>query len=168
MTDLSWTKITGWREAVARAFDNAENAAALRRLTDLEITHVGASDAQARLLAAWLMSRTGRSPECRSATEDDDDMRDGSLTRVELTCDWRALPRRRASRRASAVVEAPRLPEHHVPLRVPPLRGLVAQELEFLGRDRIFEQAVHVAVTDALDIRVHDTRDAGGRGASAS
>jgi hypothetical protein len=29
-----------------------------------------------------------------------------------------------------------------VPLRVPPLRGLLAQELEFLGRDRIFEQAV--------------------------
>jgi hypothetical protein len=27
-------------------------------------------------------------------------------------------------------------------LRVPPLRGLLAQELEFLGRDRIFEQAV--------------------------
>ena len=31
VTDLSWTKITGWREAVARAFDNAENAAALAR-----------------------------------------------------------------------------------------------------------------------------------------
>ena len=41
VTDLSWTKITGWREAVARAFDNAENAAALAELTHLEITHVG-------------------------------------------------------------------------------------------------------------------------------
>jgi hypothetical protein len=25
---------------------------------------------------------------------------------------------------------------------VPPLRGLLAQELEFLGRDRIFEQSL--------------------------
>ncbi len=70
-----------------------------------------------------------------------DDMRDGSLTRVELICD---AERYRVPRVEEGIgfVEAPRLPEHSVPLRVPPLRGLLAQELEFLGRDRIFEQAV--------------------------
>jgi glucose-6-phosphate dehydrogenase assembly protein OpcA len=141
VTDLSWTKITGWREAVARAFDNAENAAALALMTHLEITHVGVSNAQARLLAAWLASRTGRSPELSIRTEDDDDMRDGSLTRVELICDGERYCVTRVEEGIGRV-EAPRLPEHHVPLRVPPLRGLVAQELEFLGRDRIFEQAV--------------------------
>jgi glucose-6-phosphate dehydrogenase assembly protein OpcA len=141
VTDLSWTKITGWREAVARAFDNAENAAALADLTRVEITHVGASDAQARLLAAWLTSRTGRSPHIEISSELNDDMRDGSLTRVELTCDEERYRVQRVEE-GTGVVEAPRLPEHHVPLRVPPLRGLLAQELEFLGRDRIFEQAV--------------------------
>jgi glucose-6-phosphate dehydrogenase assembly protein OpcA len=141
VTDLSWTKITGWREAVARAFDNSENAAALAQLTHIEIAHVGASDAQARLLAAWLASRTGRAPVVSISTEVDDDMRDGSLTRVELICD---SERYRVTRVEEGIgfVEAPRLPEHSVPLRVPPLRGLLAQELEFLGRDRIFEQAV--------------------------
>ncbi|HEY1479334.1 MAG TPA: glucose-6-phosphate dehydrogenase assembly protein OpcA [Gaiellales bacterium] len=141
VTDLSWTKITGWREAVARAFDNAENASALAHLTDLEIAHVGASDAQARLLAGWLSARTGRTPELSIVSTEDADMRDGSLTRVELTC---AGERYRVTRveEGTGLVEAPRLPEHHVPLRVPPLRGLLAQELEFLGRDRIFEQAV--------------------------
>jgi glucose-6-phosphate dehydrogenase assembly protein OpcA len=141
VTDLSWTKVTGWREAVARAFDNAENAAALVDLTKLEIAHVGESDAQARLLAAWLTARTGRSPELSIISADDPDMRDGSLTRVEIVC---AGERYRVTRieEGTGLVEAPRLPEHMVPLRVPPLRGLVAQELEFLGRDRIFEQAV--------------------------
>jgi glucose-6-phosphate dehydrogenase assembly protein OpcA len=141
VTDLSWTKITGWREAVARAFDNVENAAALADLTHIQITHVGASDAQARLLAAWLMSRTGRSPQIEILSEVNDDMRDGSLTRVELICDGERYCVQRVEE-GTGVVEAPRLPEHHVPLRVPPLRGLLAQELEFLGRDRIFEQAV--------------------------
>jgi glucose-6-phosphate dehydrogenase assembly protein OpcA len=141
VTDLSWTKITGWREAVARAFDNAENSAALVDLTKLEIAHVGESDAQARLLAAWLTARTGRTPELSIVSAEDPDMRDGSLTRVELVC---AGERYRVTRieEGTGLVEAPRLPEHMVPLRVPPLRGLVAQELEFLGRDRIFEQAV--------------------------
>jgi glucose-6-phosphate dehydrogenase assembly protein OpcA len=141
VTDLSWTKITGWREAVARAFDNTENAAALMALAHLEIAHVGTSEAQARLLAAWLSSRTGRSPELRIVSERNDDMRDGSLTRVELICDGERYLVRRVEE-GTGVVEAPRLPEHHVPLRVPPLRGLLAQELEFLGRDRIFEQSL--------------------------
>jgi glucose-6-phosphate dehydrogenase assembly protein OpcA len=140
VTDLSWTKITGWREAVARAFDNAENAAALAELTHVEITHVGVSDAQARLLAAWLTSRTGRTPHLTITSEENEDMRDGSLTRVELICDGERYCVQRVEE-GTGVVEAPRLPAHHVPLRVPPLRGLLAQELEFLGRDRIFEQA---------------------------
>jgi glucose-6-phosphate dehydrogenase assembly protein OpcA len=141
VTDLSWTKITGWREAVARAFDNAENVCALASMTSLEIAHVGSSDAQARLLAAWLTSRTGSAPEVSIVTEQNDDMRDGSLVRVELVCD-NELYRVKRIEEGTGLVEAPRLPEHLVPLRVPPLRGLVAQELEFLGRDRIFEQAV--------------------------
>ena len=141
VTDLSWTKITGWREAVARAFDNAENATALAELSHLEITHVGASDAQARLLAAWLESRTGRTPELKIESETNEDMRNGSLTRVALVCAGERYSVTRVQE-GTGLVEAPRLPEHHVPLRVPPLRGLLAQELEFLGRDRIFEQAV--------------------------
>lgn len=141
VTDLSWTKITGWREAVARAFDNAENAGALAEFTHLEIGHVGTSDAQARLLAAWLISRTGRTPELSIVSEVNAEMRNGSLTRVELTCAGETYLVRRVEE-GTGVVEAPRLPEHHVPLRVPPLRGLVAHELEFLGRDRIFEQAL--------------------------
>src|SRR5262249_29889267 len=106
-----------------------------------EIAHVGESDAQARLLAAWLKARTGRTPELTITSAEDADMRDGSLTRVELTCGDEQFRVTRVQE-GTGRVEAPRLPEHSVPLRRPPLRGLVAQELEFLGRDRIFEQAV--------------------------
>jgi glucose-6-phosphate dehydrogenase assembly protein OpcA len=141
VTDLSWTKITGWREAVARAFDNTENTHALGKLDRVEISHVGESDAQARLLAAWLAARTGRTPDLEITSIEDPDMRNGSLTRVALTCANEEFKVTRVVQ-GTGRVEAPRLPEHLVPLRVPPLRGLVALELEVLGRDRIFEQAV--------------------------
>ena len=50
VTDLSWTKLTGWRELVARLFDPPKAARALARLDRIELTHAGRSQAQARLL----------------------------------------------------------------------------------------------------------------------
>ncbi len=49
VTDLSWTKLTGWRELVARLFDPPKAARALARLDRIELTHAGRSQAQARL-----------------------------------------------------------------------------------------------------------------------
>ena len=113
VTDLSWTKITGWREAVARAFDNAENARCARRPDASRDRATSARATRRRACSpAWLTSRTGRTPEVAIESEDDDDMRDGSLTRVELDVRRRALPRRarRGGHRASS--RRPRLPEH--------------------------------------------------------
>ena len=66
VTDLSWSKLTGWRELVARLFDPPRATRALARLDRIEVTHAGRSQAQARLLAAWILSRTAPAPERRA------------------------------------------------------------------------------------------------------
>src|SRR4029078_3833639 len=59
VTDLAWTKITGWREVVASIFDDPVHGDALGRLERVSIDYVGGSDAQARLLGGWLVASTG-------------------------------------------------------------------------------------------------------------
>ena len=142
VTDLSWTKVTGWRAAVARPFDVPENARALRRLDRLEIHHAGHSDAQAQLTAAWLLSRTGRRDvDVVIRGQPRRDMRSGSLTSVVLDCRGQEFSVERIEE-GMARVCAPRLEDHVIPLRVPHARELLAQELEIFDRDDIFEEAV--------------------------
>jgi glucose-6-phosphate dehydrogenase assembly protein OpcA len=145
VTDLSWTKITGWREAVARPFDNPENARCLGTLGKIEVHHAGASDAQARLLAGWLVSRVGaNTAEVVIESERRRDMRSGSLTSVRLTCGEQEYLVERVKEGVGRVV-APNIPEHTVPLPVPKLRELVALELQVFDPDEIFEAAVLAA-----------------------
>ena len=86
VTDLSWSKLTGWRELVARLFDPPRATRALARLDHIQVTHAGRSQAQARLLAAWILSRTNRHPTVELISEARRDMRSGSLLSVILTC----------------------------------------------------------------------------------
>src|SRR4051794_22573996 len=145
VTDLSWTKITGWREAVARPFDNPENARCLGTLNRIEVHHAGASEAQARLLAGWIVSRVGATTaEIVIESERRRDMRSGSLTGVKLTCGDQEYLVERVKEGVGRVV-APNIPEHTVPLPVPKLRELVALELQVFDPDEIFEAAVLAA-----------------------
>jgi glucose-6-phosphate dehydrogenase assembly protein OpcA len=145
VTDLSWTKITGWREAVARPFDTPENARCLGTLSRVEVHHAGASDAQARLLAGWVLSRVGSTTaEVVIESERRRDMRSGSLTAVKLTCGDHDYLVERVKEGVGRVV-APNIPEHTVPLPVPKLRELVALELQVFDPDEIFEAAVLAA-----------------------
>jgi glucose-6-phosphate dehydrogenase assembly protein OpcA len=146
VTDLSWTKLTGWRDTVARLFDAPESARALRRLERVEISHAGASREQARLLAGWIASRTQRRPEFAIEGERRADMRSGSLTGVCLTCAGERYEARRVDE-GVASLHAPNMPAHALRLRVPHLRELIAQEFEIFGRDELFEQAL-AAVPD--------------------
>jgi glucose-6-phosphate dehydrogenase assembly protein OpcA len=52
-TDLSWTRITGWRAALASAYDGAHDAAAAAAVDGDD------TDPSALLLAGWLSSRLG-------------------------------------------------------------------------------------------------------------
>jgi glucose-6-phosphate dehydrogenase assembly protein OpcA len=142
VTDLSWTKITAWRDAVARCFDTAENARCLRLLERIEISHAGSSTAQARLMAGWIMSRIQTEVDVELTAEDRPDMRSGSLTRVGLHCSGSELFEVERVDEGIGRVRAPSIPNHNVALRVPHIRELLAQELEIFRRDVIFEEAL--------------------------
>ena len=139
--DLSWTKIQGWRETVARMFDVPENVRALGRLQRISIRHVGPADAQARLLGAWVRSRTGIAAPIELTPEERDDMRSGSITSVTLDCAGTDYRVERVDE-GIARLDAPLVPSQNVRIRVPQLRHLLALELEQQGSDPAFEDAV--------------------------
>jgi glucose-6-phosphate dehydrogenase assembly protein OpcA len=141
VTDLSWSKLTGWRELVARLFDPPRATRALGRLDRIQLTHAGRSQAQARLLAAWILSRTHRHPSVELTSDPRRDMRSGSLISVTLTC---GKERYDVERRGEGVAElrSPYLEPQQARLWVPHLPMLVAEELGIYDRDESFEAAV--------------------------
>ena len=141
VTDLSWTKLTGWRDTVARLFDDPRGARSLGKLTRLSITHVGKSTAQARLMAAWISSRTGIKPRVQIVSIARRDMRSGSLVSVELGCGNQEFSIHRVDE-GVAEVRSPNLPVHRVRLHVPAFAELLSEELELTDHDGPFEDAV--------------------------
>jgi glucose-6-phosphate dehydrogenase assembly protein OpcA len=141
VTDLSWSKLTGWRELVARLFDPPRATRALAKLDRIEVTHAGRSAAQARLLAAWVLSRTGRHPSVELTGESRRDMRSGSLIRGVLTCGKEQYEVVRLAE-GVAEVRSPYLEPQQARLWVPHLPALVAEELGIYERDEGFEAAV--------------------------
>jgi glucose-6-phosphate dehydrogenase assembly protein OpcA len=141
VTDLSWSKLTGWRELVARLFDPPRATRALARLDHIQVTHAGRSQAQARLLAAWILSRSDRHPSVELISEARRDMRSGSLVSVVLTC---RKERYEVVRLSEGVAElrTPHLDAQQARLWVPHLPMLVADELGIYERDESFEAAV--------------------------
>jgi glucose-6-phosphate dehydrogenase assembly protein OpcA len=141
VTDLAWTKITGWREVVASIFDDPDQRAALDELERVSIDYVGGSDAQARLLGGWLVSSTGCEAVVRTTPVQREDMRAGSLTRVEIECGGQRYTVDRPQE-GMAVIDAPGRATRRVALRVPPTPVLVGEELEFLTNDHAFHAAL--------------------------
>jgi glucose-6-phosphate dehydrogenase assembly protein OpcA len=141
VTDLSWSKLTGWRELVARLFDPPRATRALAKLDRIEVTHAGRSAAQARLLAAWVLSRTGRHPSVELTGESRRDMRSGSLIRGVLTCGKEQYEVVRLAE-GVAEVRSPYLEPQQARLWVPHLPALVAEELGIYERDEAFAAAV--------------------------
>jgi glucose-6-phosphate dehydrogenase assembly protein OpcA len=145
VTDLSWSKLTGWRELVARLFDPPRATRALTRLDRVQVTHAGRSEAQARLLTAWIVSRTHRHPSVELISEPRRDMRSGSLVDVVLTCGKERFEVVRLSE-GVAELRTPYLDAQQARLWVPHLPVLVAEELGIYERDEGFEAAVaHLA-----------------------
>jgi len=141
VTDLAWTKITGWREVVAAIFDDPEHRDALGQLERVSIDYVGGSDAQARLLGGWLVASTGVDAVAKTKPVERADMRAGSLTHVEIECGGQLYTVDRP-REGMAVIDAPGRATRHVALRVPPTPILVGEELEFLTNDHAFHAAL--------------------------
>jgi glucose-6-phosphate dehydrogenase assembly protein OpcA len=141
VTDLAWTKITGWREVIASIFDDPDQREALAHLEHVAIDYVRGSDAQARLLGGWLVASTGCDAVVTTAAVERDDMRVGSLTRVVLDSGGERFTIDRPQE-GVAVIDAPGRVTRRVALRVPPTPVLVGEELEFLTNDHAFHAAL--------------------------
>jgi glucose-6-phosphate dehydrogenase assembly protein OpcA len=141
VSDLSWTKITGWREVVARLFDPPDHRALLPRIERVRIQHVEGSSAQARLLGGWLVARAAHGAAVETVPVERPDMRAGSLVGVELTVGDVRLAVERPEE-GVAILLSPGLPDQRLKLRVPPFAEVLGDELEVLARDHVFEAAL--------------------------
>jgi glucose-6-phosphate dehydrogenase assembly protein OpcA len=144
VTDLAWTKITGWREILAGLFDLPDHAKLLSKLDHVEVRYVRGSDSQARLFSGWLSSTTGTTPRVTLDPVEHADMRAGSLVEVVLRAGGERFAVERLAQGVAETV-SPRLPHMRLALRVPPFEELVAEELEYLTVDEAFVTALEAA-----------------------
>jgi glucose-6-phosphate dehydrogenase assembly protein OpcA len=153
LADLSWTRLTRWRELIAQIFENRAQLANLPLVSDILISHRGTSTpATAFYLAAWLVDGLAKV---------------GAHPRVQFHSDggepaWRfgqvAL---RAPDKADAIASISLAEGHAAEVKtgglvsmalLPALTdyALMREELSIPGRDPAFERALAAAAKLAL------------------
>ena len=127
-TDLSWTRLTPWRSALAAALDQPTPS--------IQAATVVAepSNPSAMLLRAWLHQRL-RVPVA-SETSDGP-----GITEVRITSQEGDLILRRTDKN-QAVVTRPNAPESHIGLPRRDLAELLAEDLRRLDPDEIYGQTI--------------------------
>lgn len=135
LVDLAWVRTAPWREAMASLFDGRPQRRALGRLIGVEVS---GPPNQAALIAGWLRSRLGRQVGL--------DVRSNKrLSRVQLVCGDEVFTVERTGRNQHGTASGPGLPERTVALPTLPLVALLAAELDRLGAEQTFEQALAAA-----------------------
>ena len=168
VSDLSWARLTPWRQLIAQSFDSPDLRPYLDGLTALDIEHAAGSVAQALLLVGWLAARLGWQPEgganhsyrLRSGggavlatlrARPSPDAEPGSFLAVRLTAsrgDGEATLsiRRSAPHLATMAAQTPEASvERTVQLAAASDPEMLAQELETPGRDSVYEEALAMA-----------------------
>lgn len=135
LVDLAWARTAAWREAVAGLFDGPAQRKALSRLIGVEV--VGPRN-EARLLAGWLRSRLQRQVGL-------DGRQAKRLRKIELVCGDEVFVVERESRAGYGVAGGPSVPSHTVSLPLRDTAHVLAAELDRLGGDEVFEQALLAA-----------------------
>lgn len=132
VTDLAWARLTPWREALATLADNREGLRLLNRALGVEVRGPGN---EAALVAGWLRSRIGRQLGLQH------DKQRHELESVRLDCGKHDLLVQRTGhgdlgRAVSGDAQ------HAVMLPRPDWAALLGAQLDRLGSDSIFEQAL--------------------------
>lgn len=171
LSDWNWARLTPWRELTARLFDPPRCREQMRRIRRLRIDCIAGEDIGAQTLAmlyvGWLASRlqwqvtaVGIQPDELEATfaggDDVVEVRLGTrcgettgLRKVHFETDkaqfqiW--LSEKDAMLRAESLLGGERKPVHAVPFAAQDDAALLAEELDLVGRDQIFEQTVRKA-----------------------
>jgi len=152
LADLSWTRLTRWRELIAQIFENRGQLANLPLVTDIMIAHRAATPTTAYYLAAWLIdgiATTGARPRVQFRSDGGEPA--WRLSRVEM----------RAPGSADAIASIALAERHAAEVRVGGLLNkallpaltdyaLMREELAIPGRDPVFERALAAASKLAL------------------
>jgi glucose-6-phosphate dehydrogenase assembly protein OpcA len=153
LADLSWTRLTRWRELIAQIFENRAQLAKLPLVSDILISHrAAATPATAYYLAAWLidgLAKVGSHP--RVQFHSDGGEAAWRLSRVELRAAQSAEPIASialsggpcAEVRTGGLVNMALLP-------VLTDYDLMREELSIPGRDPAFEHALAAAAKLAV------------------
>jgi glucose-6-phosphate dehydrogenase assembly protein OpcA len=153
LADLSWTRLTRWRELIAQIFENRAQLANLPLVSDIAISHRGvATPVTAFYLAAWLMdglAKVGAHPRVQFHADGGEPV--WRFSRVEL----------RAEGSADAIASISLAEGHAAEVRtgglvskalLPALTdyALMREELSIPGHDPSFEGALAAAAKLAL------------------
>ena len=149
-TDLSWTRITGWRAALASVYDSAHDTAISASVQGDD------TDPSALLLAGWLSSRLGvYVPVVKGGSSD---ITSASMTfaggnTVQAVRDGSRLVLRREGQ-----------PDSIAPFPDRSLGELLAEELRHLDADEIYADALGAVtetpgLADRFGVRVHIWKD---------
>jgi len=132
LVDLAWVRTGPWREAIAALFDGRSQRKLLDHLVAVEVS--GPRN-QSALLAGWLRSRLGREVglETRRAVR---------VNRVRLICGDESFLVERSGRNEHGTASGPGLAPRTVALPSSAVALLLAGELDRLGAERPFEDAL--------------------------
>jgi len=168
MSDLSWARLDPWRQLSAQFFDSPGLRPYLDGLTAVDIEHAAGSAAQSLFLTGWLASRLGWQPEgtdneayrLRNAggsvrvslrARPSPDGEPGSLLALRLAASRAGNEAtfsivRSAPQQVTIKTETPEATlERSVRLAGGSEPEMLAQELEFPGRDPSYEEALAMA-----------------------
>jgi glucose-6-phosphate dehydrogenase assembly protein OpcA len=135
LVDLAWVRTGSWREAIAALFDGRSQRRLLDRLAAVEVN--GPRNHSA-LLAWWLRSRLHR--EVGLVTH-----RAVRVNRVRLVCGDESFLVERSGRDEHGIASGPGLAPRTVALPSSAVALLLAGELDRLGAERPFEDALAAA-----------------------
>ena len=142
--DLSWTRLTRWREMVAEVFDNPGYAGRITRIARVRVTYGGAeAPAAAYYMAAWLadsLRRAGARAEVALAEEQGAET--GRLQAVELSGDGLLVSLRRLRETLITTADGS---SRCIDLPAATDRLLMEEELDIVRADPVFERTLAAA-----------------------
>jgi glucose-6-phosphate dehydrogenase assembly protein OpcA len=165
--DLQWVMLSPWRALVAELFSPPERAEELGKIRKVEVLHTPAGECRALLFVGWLASKLGWRTEDVARVEDGREVRfagpsgevvvelspnspDARFRRVRLYSDEYSFQVSRHRDLSDARTTVMRgddlLGELTVRLGGFDLGVLLGEELQYRGRDEVYERAVRTAV----------------------
>jgi glucose-6-phosphate dehydrogenase assembly protein OpcA len=165
--DLQWVMLSPWRALVSELFDPPERAGELEKIREVEVLHTPAGECQALLFVGWLASTLGWRTEDVTLLEEGREVRfagpsgevvvelspnspDARFRRVRLYSDEYSFQVSRHRDRSDARTTIMRgdelLGELTVHLGGFDLGVILGEELQYRGRDEVYEDALRAAV----------------------